>query len=100
MYFHKMEETNKQMALIALELTKILVNITEDRSLLKDSMMKSLSLLERVLNFSDEEVNIVCSIYLLKRNRMTQLGMDVKEYDEYVQALMLSREKVNSYIQN
>ncbi|HTY43983.1 MAG TPA: hypothetical protein VMC80_01965 [Patescibacteria group bacterium] len=95
-----MEETNKQMALIALELTKILVNITEDRSLLKDSMMKSLSLLERVLNFSDEEVNIVCSIYLLKRNRMTQLGMDVKEYDEYVQALMLSREKVNSYIQN
>jgi hypothetical protein len=100
-----MEEKDKQilqMLSLTFDFTKILVDNTGDRDLLQEIMTKNLGSLERVLNCGggDEYFNPVYKRYLLIRDRMTQLGMGVEKYDEYVRELMLTREKVNSGEQN
>jgi len=96
-----MNEKDRQKGLLALKICKIVLDYTDNKGLLEKKIIRDLTLLERVSKFGVDctEVIFAYKAYALTRDRMEQLGMDVKSYDAYIR-LILSEEKENSHIQN
>lgn len=92
-----MNEIDKQRAFSALKVGKAIIDFVDDKRLLEKNVIRSLTLLERVSKFGVEsdEVILAYSSYSITRNRMEQLGMDIKSYDAYVRLILLKEDSNN-----